>query len=237
MASDQLPPPARQLLAVFADAATARKAEESLVEAGVARGAVSVADSTDEHPSLRAEMREELDKSWVLPQAGFVATKEGARGLAAVTVTACVIAAVIAVPVALIDFGMNFWARLLVTELVFIAMALAIGLVIGPALGVKRPNEPMAAQRGVTLRVGLDDDRTRARLMAFDPIRLDVITVEDDPVTTVVTDEDRAGGHGAAAEAVKAVADITSNLGTDDFHAPTDRGIRTTADRPGTSRP
>jgi hypothetical protein len=237
MASDQLQRPARQLLAVFADEATARKAEESLIEAGVARGAISVADSTDETPSLRAEMREELDKSWVLPQAGFVAPKEGARSLVAVTVTACVIAAVIAVPVAFIDFGMNFWARLLVSELVFIAMALVIGLVVGPSLGVKRPDEPMAAQRGVTLRVGLDDDRTRERLTAFKPIRVDVITIQDEPVATVVTEEDRTGGQGVGAEAVKAAADITSNMGTDDFHPPTDRGIDTTADRPDTTRP
>jgi hypothetical protein len=237
MASEQLPRRAGQLLAVFADAATARNAEKSLIEAGVARGAISVGDSTDENPSLRAEMREELDKSWILPQAGFVAPKEGARSLFAVTLTACVIAAVIAVGVAFIDFGMNFWARLLVTELVFIAMALVIGLVAGPALGVKRPDEPMAAQRGVTLRVGVDDAPTRERLMAFKPIRVDVITVRDEPVATVMTEEDRAGGEGVAAETVKAVADITSNMGTDDFHPPTDRGIHTTADRPDTPRP
>ncbi len=232
MQTENEPRRSGELLAVFANGEAAQKAMSSLLAEGVPRTAVSIADSNDEVPSLRAEMREELNKAWVLPQAAFTAPKEGARSFVFVTLVACAIALVVGVPLAFVDFGMSFWTRLLVVEGVLLAAAFGIGITIGAALGAKRPDEAMAAQRGVTLRVRLDDERTRQRLMAANAIRIDQITTAGEPISTLTTEEDRAGGQGLVTEVVKAAADITSNLDTDDFHPPTDRGTSTDAMRP-----
>ncbi len=188
--------------------------------AGVAADAIEFEDPGDETASLRAEMREELDDAWVLPQAAFIAPKEGARSFVVLTAVTCVVGAAIGVPLAFIDFGMTFWTRLLLIEGLLVATGFAIGLVLGPSLGVKRPNEPMAAQRGFTVRVRQNDAPTRARLSAFNPVRLDEITVDGEPVSTLATEEDRAGGRGVYSEIVKATSEVTDNLSTDDFRPP-----------------
>jgi hypothetical protein len=200
----------------------AERARNALVSEGIPTSAVDVGRARDEQPSLRAEMRDELDNAWILPQASFVAPKEGARSFVVVTVAICAVAAIVAVPVAFIDFGAAFWVRLLIVEGVFLAAGLGLGLVLGPALGVKRPGEPMAAQRGVTLRVHSDDERIQNLLLAFDPIRLDEITPGGSPLATVATEEDRRGRDGVGGEVSKATSDVATNLGTDDYHPPSD---------------
>ena len=211
------------LLAVFPTADTAREAQQSLRAAGVPADAIEFDDPGDETSSLRAEMREELDDAWVLPQAAFIAPKEGARSFVVLTAVTCVVGAIVGVPLAFIDFGMTFWTRLLLIEGLLVATGVAIGLVLGPSLGVKRPNEPMAAQRGITVRVRQNDAPTRACLSAFNPVRLDEVTVDGEPVSTVATEEDRAGGQGVYSEIVKATSEITDNLSTDDYQPPTHR--------------
>jgi hypothetical protein len=77
----------------------------------------------------------------------------------------------------------------------------AAGLVIGPALASKRPEEPMPAQRGVVVRVRSDSDEIRAVLAQLGPIRVDAVqgAVPRGSVTTEEAQTDSGIVHGLEA--------------------------------------
>src|SRR4051794_41034381 len=167
--------PHYELVAVFRSQDEADEAARRLHSIGVDDGAISVGDQRDEITSLKAEMRDELTEGWILPQAAMAVTKEGAKGLSIVTVTAAIVGAVLAAPFAFIDFGLNFAGRLVLLVLVGLTVGGSVGLVIGPALASKRPDEPMAAQRGVVVRVHRDSEQIRSVLTDLRPVRLDEV--------------------------------------------------------------
>src|SRR4051812_31552196 len=121
MDAEETPMAHRSVLAVFDDAERASLARHRLLEAGVAADDIEIGADSDEVASLRAEMREEVSKAWILPQASFVATKEGARGFLVTLVVVCAIALLIGVPLAFIDFGFDFWIQLLVVEAIMLS--------------------------------------------------------------------------------------------------------------------
>ena len=179
--SEEAHRPQYELVAVFRSQGEADEAARRLHSIGVDDAAISVGDPRDEITSLKAEMRDELTEGWILPQAGLALTKEGAKGLSIVTVYAAIIGAVVAAPFAFIDFGLTFAGRLVLLVLVGLAFGAAVGLVIGPALASKRPEEPMAAQRGVVVHVHRDSERIRSVLTDLRPVRLDErrVTLDD----------------------------------------------------------
>ena len=183
--------PQYELVAVFRSRGEADEAERRLHAIGLDDAAVRVGDRRDEVTSLKAEMREELTEGWILPQAGLALTKEGAKGFGIVTMYAAVIGAIIAAPFAFIDFGLNFPGRLVLLVVIGLAFGGAIGLVIGPALASKRPDEPMAAQRGVVVHVHADNERIRTVLADLHPVRVDEVKGGDIPVGTVTTEDDQ----------------------------------------------
>lgn len=203
------PLPERELLAVFPTIARAEQARDALLARGVPPASMRIDEESDEIASLRAEMREELTHAWIVPNAAFVATKEGIKGMGVVGFIAIAIALAIAVPLAFLDFGSTFWVRLAWFSVIAVALGGTIGFVAGGAAGTKSPAELLGAQRGTVLRVNEDTPEIREVLLGLDPIRMDEVTDEDRPVRTVATEERRRG------EGV--IDNLTANVGGDDY--------------------
>jgi hypothetical protein len=201
-----------ELLVVFRSLDKARQAEHDLEQAGVPRQIIDVDREADRITALHAEMREELAESWIMPQAGLALTKEGARGFVLVAAVCAAVAAVIAVPFAFIDFGLSFWGRLLLLVGIGIAFGGTVGLVAGPALASKRPEEPAAADRGTVLHVADDTPEIRAILARLEPIRVDEVAHGTLPRGTVTTE---------SPPAVEATVDeLRSGVDSDDYRRP-----------------
>jgi hypothetical protein len=185
----------RHVIAVLRTPQIARQVVAELKANGISDRQVRVDDPRDEEPALRAEMRAEIADAVVLPQASFIADKEGARGFFITFLSLSGAAVVVALLVALIDWGMNYWERFVVAVAIGVGLALAIALVFGLAWGSSDPNRPAAALRGTVVRVGVDNDTVRRILTAADPIRVDEITAAGNPAATVWTEEQRGGEH------------------------------------------
>jgi hypothetical protein len=197
--------PEHELLVVFRDAPSARRAVEELEAAGVPGRVIGVGEQHDLELGLRAEMREELAGSWMLPPV----PREAARGFVAVTIVLAVIGAVIASPFAFIDFGLTFWGRVVLLVGIGLAFGVTVGIVVGPALAAKRPEEPSAVDRGVVMHVGFDTPAIRNLLVRFDPIRIDRVDHGVLPRDTI-----RPGSGSSVADTV---AELRQGFDGDDF--------------------
>ena len=211
----------RELLVVYPSREQAGAARAALLQAGVADADIRVDAEPDRIASLRAEMREELTHAWVVPNAGVAYTKEGARGLVATALIGAAVGLVAAVLLAIPDWGSSYPTRLLVFGLVGVAFGATVGLVVGPGLGSRRPDEELAATHGALLRVTHDSPELRRLLGDLHPIRMDEVRGDDLPVATVATEGD--DDHPAR----DALEGLGTNLGGDDYHAePGRRGNR-----------
>jgi hypothetical protein len=210
------PESARELLVVFPSTDHAQHARDALLQAGIPDADIRIDAEPDRVASLRAEMHEELTRAWVVPNAGIAYTKEGARGLVAATLIGSAIGLVAAVVLAIPDFGSTYLTRLVVFSIVGVAFGATVGLVAGPGLGSRRPDEEAAADRGALLRVSHDSPRLRSLLGDLDPIRVDEVRGDDLPVATVASEgEDRL--------AKDTLEDLGAHLQGDDYHADPDR--------------
>jgi hypothetical protein len=214
------------LLAVYADPGGARVAAARLRDAGIASNAIAAAEPRDHDLSLRAEMRDELTSSWISPQASFIMTKEGTRGFVVLLVMLNAVAVAVATPFAFIEFGgLAFWGRWLIVVGSVVAMVSVIALVVGPALGSRRPDDPLAAHRGITLRVAADGDDVVEILKASGPIRIDAVTRDNRPLGPIATEEDHGQPSSLADEAARAAGDLATNVSTDDVHPADPTGV------------
>jgi hypothetical protein len=203
----------RELLVVYPTRERAEEAREALLRAGIEEGDIRLDAEPDRVASLRAEMHEELTRAWVVPNAGVAYTKESARAMVMAVVIGSVIGLAAAPLLAIPDFGTTYLNRLLIFAIVGVVMGSTIGLVAGPAIGARRPAEDgAAAGRGTLLRVTHDSPELRSLLGDLDPIRMDEVGHDDQPIATVATEgEDRL---------VKDTAqDLAVNVKGDDYHA------------------
>jgi hypothetical protein len=189
------PQPRRELIAVMRSRADAERVAARLTRMGLDQRAMRIDDQADYTAALRAEMRQELDDAVVAPQASFVATKEGARGFVFVTVIAMAVSALLALPLALIDFGSPYWVRYLVVFGILAVLAFTFGLVFGPSLGTKDSDDVAAATRGSVLRIRDDSAWVREVVMKGDPIRVDEVTAAGDPAATLYTESQDIDEH------------------------------------------
>jgi len=180
----------RELVVVYPTEQQARAAGRRLEELGVAAGSIRIDAETDRTAALRAEMREELTQAWIVPTAGVVATKESAKGTLYVGTIASVVALVIAVPLAFVDYGSTLGVRLVTHVVIALIFGGLVGFITGGTRGAKPPNELPAAQRGTVLRVDQDTPAIREALASLEPIRLDEVGAEGTPLDTVVTEGD-----------------------------------------------
>lgn len=181
------------LLGVYADEAAARTAAGAARAAGAPAGAVRVAAAGDDAASLDAEMQEEMTNSLASPQAFGVVPKEAVKGAAVTVPVAVAIGVVVALPFAFLPLpgaaSMAIWAKLLIAAVVGAAGGATVGFVVGAGFAAMGPGEPMAAERGVTVRVDDGRDVVEAALRSARPIRLDRLH-PDGASTTVMTEAD-----------------------------------------------
>jgi hypothetical protein len=185
-----VPATERGLLAVYSSPEEARAAADRVEALGVRPESIRIAEKADEVASLRAEMREELTKSWFMPTAGVMATKESAKGALLVGTVATLIGLAVAVPLAFIDYGATLGVRLVLSMVLAGIFGGLIGFIFGGARAAKTPNELLAAQRGVVVRVDRNTPAIREALVSLGPIRLDEIAHDGTPLETVVTEDE-----------------------------------------------
>jgi hypothetical protein len=196
------------LVAVFNDRPDADAAREALVHLGIGRSEVVIGDAGAHVASLRAEMQSEVsDGVATLP---FVAPRRGMQGFARVAALGTLVALAAAVPLALIDIGGAYWVRYLFIAAFLTLLAWTIAFVVGFGMGVNRPEERMAAERGVTLQAPSTPE-ARAELERRHPIRLDEVDASGEPVRVIHSEGE---GDGAARGGLR------ENLTTDDFSPP-----------------
>ena len=202
----------RELLVVFPDRDHAERAVTALREAGIPEADIRIDAEPDHVAALRAEMHEELTRAWVVPNAGVAYTKESARGLVATVLIGSAVGLVAAFLLAIPDWGSNYLTRLIIFAIIGVTFGSTIGLVAGPGLGARRPDELAAADRGTILRVSHDSPELRSLLGDLDPIRMDEVGHDDQPIATVGTEgEDRL---------VKdTMEDLGAHLQGDDYQA------------------
>jgi hypothetical protein len=164
-----------RFLAVYPTEADARRAAARVEALGVDPGEVRIDAPLDHVASVEGEMHQEMDRTIAGPGAVGPFTPETRRGMLPGIAIGAVIGLVIALPFAAIGFG--GWAaglRVLVVAIVGIAVGATVGWLIGGDFGAERPEDPLAAERGVTMSVPARRDLQRL-LISTDPLRLDVV--------------------------------------------------------------
>lgn len=182
------------MLAVYSDEQTADKVildlREQMGGLRAERG-----QKIDEQNSLNAEMSEEVEKSWLSPQAGVLYPKESMKTAAGMFPLLILPSIAFCGIVAMAWPGdMRVGTRALIGAGIALMLAGTVTLVL-MSLGQKRPNEPMAAERGVVVRV--HDDRAEVRKLLLDahPLRLDVVDDQGRPIETLTTQGDSSSAR------------------------------------------
>jgi hypothetical protein len=170
---------------VYDDEHSARRATRALVDAGMRPADITLDDAHDHIASVSGEMRSEFEHTVAGPGSVGPWTKEMTKGMLLGTVLGALIGVVLAVPFAAIPFAdLEWWARLFIVMIVGAAIGGTTGWMIGGAFGAKRPEEPLAAEAGVTVAAPATPAARRA-LLATHPVRLDLVDAGDQPVDTV----------------------------------------------------
>lgn len=186
------------LIAVYADPEIARGVARRITDMGVHPEAVRLGGVEARVTALKAEMREEVDNTFVGPGNMGPFTKEMTKGIVHQIGLWTIALAILGGLLALFDWpasNLEFGARLIIAVIVGAVTGATIGFVWGGSKGaLEEPSgHNLAAERGVTLAVTVDAARaadvTRI-LQEAQPIRLDIGTPEGAPVDTISTEED-----------------------------------------------
>lgn len=187
------PVASHEIIGVFRDEAAARAAAGAAARAVGRAAAPQVGGSGDDVASLKAEMREEMQHTFVGPGNVGPFTKEMSKGITVGTIVCTIAGAILALPLAFIPLGdIGIGARL--------AIAAAIGAVAGATVGfmaggfaAKGPGQPLAAERGTTVSIDVrtpeEIERVTEAMRAHDPI-IDLTTAAGDAVSTITTEEE-----------------------------------------------
>jgi len=200
MADHLNPNTVNEIVGVYEDPMIAKGVARQLGDLGIPTGAIKVGGADARVESLKAEMREEVDNTFMGPGNVGPFTKEMSKGLVRQTVVWTIALAALGCLLALFDWpgsDLDFGARLVIGALVGAATGATIGFVWGGARGAMR--EPsghnLAAERGVTVAVAapghLASDAVSI-MRSAEPIRLDLGTPEGSPIDTIETDEVRS---------------------------------------------
>jgi len=182
----------RELLGVFPDRAEAELAAEKAHALGVPDEDIHVGRREDEVASLRGEMRDELDRGWFSPQAGFVLTKRMIKGILAVSPFTIAAGVLIALPFAFISWGsLPLWGRIVLTSVIGATAGATVGFIVGGGEAEKGAGAPLAAEHGVTVRVADARPEVQRTLGEEEPLRLDVVTPDGTPLRSITSESER----------------------------------------------
>jgi hypothetical protein len=218
--ADRNPSPPRELVGVYRSRDEADRVADALA-AEALPGAVDVDRDGDSGVSLGGEMREELTRALIAPQASLIMTREATRSFAFLLTVFTVGGLILGTAFSFIEWGgFGYWVRWLIVSGVILAMTSVIALTAAPALASRRPQAAMAAEQGVTVRVHADTPQIRSIMLRHDPIRLDAITPGGHPIGRVANEEDLHDEDSVVAPIERAASDMRANLQTDDFRPP-----------------
>lgn len=210
-----------ELLGVYRSRLEADRVADALAAAGWRADSIDVDGDGDAGVSLGAEMREELTRALIAPQASLIMTREGTRSFAFLLMLLTVGGLVVGTAFSFIEWGgFGFWIRWLIVTGAILAMTSVIALTTAPALASRRPQAAMAAEQGVTVRVHADTPQIRSIMLRHEPIRLDEVTPGGHPIDRVANEEDLHDGDSLVAPVERAASDMRENLKTDDFKPP-----------------
>ena len=200
MAEHPNPSTVNEIVGVYADPAMAESVARRVRDLGIPVSAVRVGGAGARVESMKAEMREEVDNAFIGPGNVGPFTKEMSKGVVRQTFVWTIALAIVGCLLALFDWpgsDLDFGTRLIIAALVGAATGATIGFVWGGARGAMR--EPsghnLAAERGVPVAVAAPGAKAAevVRIMReAQPIRLDLGSLEGEPIATIETDEVRS---------------------------------------------
>ena len=213
MTPSPAPPGDTQLIAVYETLEQAYEAAKRAQAAGAPE--VFVDEPGDRVDSLRAEMRDELEHALVSPTAVLVLPKESAKGVGALAPIGMVVGALLALPLAWVDWGVPFTTGLVIVLACGAAMGATVAFLIGAGTALRGRFEANAADRGVTVRVPVDTPEIEHALDHGGVLRLDRVDSGGNPDEALTTEDDRdddgvfedMAGHVRAAPHVAGVND------------------------------
>jgi hypothetical protein len=183
------------LIAVFRDRHDADDAVRTLVDRGVPATAIHVESGEARAHAIDAEMEAQVSESWMGLGVGSFVTAEMMRGvlvfMAVLAPLGLVVGAVLGA-VLFTETG-DTWVRVLVGALIGTVFGLAVGGIVGGGFAMQSPNEPMAAESGVTIQVDGASPQVAGTLRGYTPLRIDRF-VDGQYVAT----EETAGTQGVA---------------------------------------
>ena len=169
-----------RIVAVFPDEATAERAAAEARNRGGRN--VAVNDPNDDVKALMGEMREETSESWAGP-----VTPEMARHIPGPTAGFALAGALLAVPLAFLDFGVG---RVILCAFSGAAAGGLIGFLLGGFIGARRrANLDLAEERGVVVGIRGGNAAAADALIAAGPMRVDRL-VNQVPIDTVTSHEE-----------------------------------------------
>jgi hypothetical protein len=177
-----------RLVAVYDTEEDARAAVRALERAGIDTAGVRLSDPRDRLAEMKADMRDEISHSIAGPGNVGPFTREMAEGSALGIFVGGAIGLVVALPFAAIDFGLAAWARVVLLAIVGAIVGATIGWIVGGGFAAKRPNEPLAGERGVTLAVDTSVPARQA-LMTTNARRIDIVEPDGHAINTLTQRE------------------------------------------------
>jgi hypothetical protein len=108
--------------------------------------------------------------------------------------------ALVTLPLAFIGtFGdAMLWIRVAITAAIGALGGGTVGFIVGGGMAAKGPDEPLAAEQGVAVRVADARDEVVEALGDDEPIRLDTVAPSGRKTSTVTTDEGTDRGRSSA---------------------------------------
>ncbi|MCU1370813.1 MAG: hypothetical protein JWO77_2007 [Ilumatobacteraceae bacterium] len=202
------PPDQRAVVGVYRSREEADAVGRRLRDLGISEADIAIDAAKGDAESLLSEMQEEASESYTMPTAGVAYPKEASKSMLVIGVPVTLVCTIVLLPFAFIDIGdIPLWVRLLSCALIGATVGGTIAIVAGPALGAKRANEPLAAQRGVSVRVATWSPQLVDLMASADPIRLDVIDRHGARMGYTVATEDLSAGTGIVEEIERNTAD------------------------------
>jgi hypothetical protein len=177
---------------VYRDRGAAEQVAGALsARAGTQRQAARIADPSDLEVSLRAEMDAEIADSWGSPGLGAFMTGEMMRGALLFALALGGIGVILGTiaTMAIGPSGLELWERAALGALVGALFGGTVGTILGGGLAMKSPEDQLAAERGVTVRLDDPTDDAERVMAEHHPIRLDRI-VGARRTATIATDGD-----------------------------------------------
>lgn len=182
-----IPEEDRELLVVYPTFEQASRARDAVIEAGIPESEVHLDRASDMVVALRAQMHSELMGGLVVHHAGVIHPKEGGLGALLFSLMGVAIGAMAAFPLALIPVGSTtYLGRLAAFALVGAAFGATLGLLVGSASSAQRRDSALAAG-GTLLRVERDSTDLRRALANLDPVRIEEVAHDDQPIDTLNT--------------------------------------------------